>query len=83
MEKEYFEEFIQSQFDNVHSKLDTQIGLQKIANHKIAAHEHDINKIKIELAKERGHWGAVNKLVAIGIALLGIIIGAWATYNWH
>jgi hypothetical protein len=65
--------------EDVHSIL----GQLNKLNGKVATHENEIHQIKLKLAVSHGHWGAVNKLVIIGITLLGIVVGAWATMLWH
>jgi len=83
MEQEYFEKFLQAQFDGVNSKLDHQIQLQKIANGKIAAHEKEIHEIKLKMATSQGHWNGVSRTLGILLTLIGIAVGAIATMMWH
>ena len=83
MEKEYFERFLEAQFENVNSKLDHQINLQKTANGKIAEHEKEIHEIKLKLASSQGHWSGVNKTVALLLTIIGIVVGAIITWQFH
>ena len=83
MEREYFEKFIESQFENVHSKLDTQIQLQKVANGRTSKLEVEVGELKTWRATSQGHWGAVNKILFIIGSLLGVVLTVIATYLWH
>jgi len=60
--------------EDVHSILDQ---LTKL-NSKVATHEKEITDIKLKLAVTQGHWNGVNKMVALGLTLIGIISGALA-----
>lgn len=83
MEREYFEKFIASQFENVHNKLDTQIQLQKIANGRTSKLEADMVELKQWKASSHGHWKAINKVIGFMLIILTITVGAIATYLWH
>jgi len=79
MEKEYFEKFLEAQFDNVHSKLDHQIQLQKVANGRTGKLEAEISELKQWRATSQGHW----KGVILMSTILGFVIGIIAVYLWH
>lgn len=55
----------------------------KKLNSKVAHHETEIHRIKLELAESHGTWSGVNKTLIIGLTLIGIITGAIATMLWH
>jgi len=60
--------------EDVHSILDQ---LTKL-NSKVATHEKEITDIKLKLAVTQGHWAGVNKMVALGLTLIGVISGVLA-----
>ena len=80
MEMEYFEKFMESQFDNINAKLDTQIQLQKVANGRTSKLEDEIDKIKDWKATSVGHWSGVNKVITIVGSIIGGIVGVVAAY---
>jgi len=79
MERDYFERFIQSQFDNVHSKLDAQIHLQKIANGRTHKLEDEVEKLNQWRAASQGHYRGIILVCTV----LGFIIGIVSVYLWH
>ena len=83
MEKEYFEKFMESQFDNVHSKLDHQIQLQKIANGRTAKLENEVSDLKHWRSTSQGHWSGVAKTVTIIATVIAFVGGIIATMLWH
>jgi len=64
-------------------KADDILEQLKKLNSKVAHHETEIHKIKLELASAQGVWSGVNKTLTIGLTLIGIIVGAIATMLWH
>lgn len=83
MEREYFEKFMESQFENVHSKLDSQIQLQKIANGRTTKLENEIHELKEWKASTQGHWSGVSKTLTILWIITAFVGGAIVTYLWH
>jgi hypothetical protein len=67
----------------MNEKADDILEQLKKLNSKVAHHETEIHKIKLELAESHGTWTGVNRTLVIGIAILGIISGAIATMLWH
>jgi chromosome segregation ATPase len=65
--------------NNISDVLDQ---LKKL-NSKIAHHENEIHKIKLDIASAHGVWSGVNKALVFGIAIMGIVIGAIASFLWH
>jgi chromosome segregation ATPase len=55
----------------------------KKLNSKVAHHETEIHRIKLEIASASGVWTGVNKTIIIIISILSIAVGAIVTYNWH
>jgi chromosome segregation ATPase len=68
---------------NMSERADDILDQLKKLNSKVAHHETEIHKIKVELAVAQGVWSGVNKTLTIGLTLIGIIAGAIATMLWH
>ena len=83
MEKEYFEKFMESQFENLHSKLDAMTHLQKIANGRTGKLESEVGELKQWRATSQGHWSGVNKTVTIVAAVISFAGGIIAMMLWH
>jgi len=64
-------------------KADDILDQLKKLNSKVAHHETEIHKVKLELASAQGVWAGVNKTVTIGLTVIGIIVGMIATMLWH
>ena len=79
MEKEYFEKFIEAQFQNVHSKLDAMTHLQRVVNGRTGKLEEEVTKLNNWRATSQGHW----KGVILVCTILGFAIGILSVYLWH
>ena len=64
-------------------KADDILDQLKKLNSKVAHHETEIHKIKLDLATAQGVWSGVNRTLIIGVSIVGIICGMIATMLWH
>jgi uncharacterized membrane protein len=67
----------------MNEKADSILEQLKNLNSKVAHHETEIHRIKIELATASGHWSGVNKALVVFLTIIGIAVGALATALWH
>ncbi len=68
---------------NMNDKADDILQQLKNLNSKVAHHETEIHRIKLELATASGHWSGVNKALVVFLTITGIAVGALATALWH
>ena len=52
-------------------------------NGKVAHHEREINLLQIWQATNTGHSKAVSSALYIGLTIMGIIVGAVVTWQFH
>ena len=90
MEQEYFEQLLDSRFENVRNqhehineKLNAILVQTTKTNGRVSDVEREIHKLKEWRATSQGHWNGVNKSVVIVLTLLGIVAGVVATMLWH
>ena len=82
-EQDYFERLLDERFNHVHSKLDQQLHLQKVANGRTSKLENKVEELEVMYAKSSGHWSGINKAILIFLTVIGIVTGAIATMLWH
>lgn len=82
-EQDYFERLLDERFNHVHTKLDQQIQLQRIANGRTAKLEARVEELEKHSASAHGHWSGMNKTIIIVLTVVGIIVGAISTKLWH
>jgi hypothetical protein len=64
-------------------RVDDILDQLKKLNSKVAHHETEIHRIKVEMAESKGIASGINRTLAIGLTIIGIISGAIATMLWH
>jgi hypothetical protein len=82
-EQDYFERLLDERFQHVHTKLDQQIQLQKVANGRTSKLESKVEELEMKYAKSSGHWSGINKMILIFLTIVGIVAGSVATMLWH
>jgi hypothetical protein len=65
------------------AKVDDVLDQLKKLNSKVAHHETEIHRIKMDMAENKGITSGINRTLAIGLTIIGIISGAIATMLWH
>jgi len=68
---------------HMNEKSDMILEQLKKLNSKVAHHETEIHRIKLELASAQGVWSGVNKALVVFLTITGIAVGALATALWH
>lgn len=82
-EQDYFERLLDERFNHVHTKLDQQIQLQRIANGRTAKLEARVEELEKNHASINGSWHGINKTIVIILTVAGIIAGIVSTKLWH
>lgn len=82
-ERSYFEQMLDAKFDTIQSKLDHIHSDVRKTNGRVNKLEEDVEILNSWMAMSRGHWKGVNRVLAIGLTIIGIIVGAIATMLWH
>jgi len=83
MEPEYLERLLDARLNHLDTKIENIEEMAERILHQTTSTQVRVEDLEEWQATTKGYWKAVNRaIIAVG-TLLGIVIGAIATYLWH